>query len=80
MAISATSEPVAAAEPLGRPIYIDLGTRRRKAIRALRRGEGPLAAAVEQALSGIKAAGKYSNQPVVVVVRQRQDSIVDSIF
>jgi hypothetical protein len=82
MVTSVPYEPatVAAVEPLGRPIYIDLGTRRKKAIRQLSRGQGPLAAAVEQALNRIKGAGTFSNQPVVVVVRERPDSIMDAIL
>jgi Family of unknown function (DUF6200) len=56
------------------PIVVDLGKHRRKSIRQLRRGEGPLMDDVRGAVEELKSAGTIAGtaQPVVIIVRQRR--------
>jgi uncharacterized protein DUF6200 len=56
------------------PIVVDLGKHRRKAIRQLRRGEGPLMDDVRGCVEELRSAGSISAtaQPIVIVVRQRR--------
>jgi hypothetical protein len=55
------------------PIVIDLGKQRRKAVRALRQGQGELMEDVSKCIQELQAAGTLSAsaQPVIVIVRQR---------
>jgi hypothetical protein len=55
------------------PVVLDLGKRRRKQIRQLRRGRGKLLDDVNGAVEELRTAGTVSGdaQPVIVVVRQR---------
>jgi hypothetical protein len=55
------------------PIVIDLGKQRRKAVRALREGQGELMEDVSACIRELQAAGTLaaSAQPVIVIVRQR---------
>jgi Family of unknown function (DUF6200) len=58
------------------PIVIDLGRKRRKQIKQLRRGErGKLMDRIEDVLAQLKTEGVVSGkiQPVIVVVRERED-------
>lgn len=59
------------------PIIVDLGRKTRKKVKRLRRGEGPLMADISQVLSELQTAGKISASavPVVVVVREKEDSL-----
>jgi hypothetical protein len=59
------------------PIIVDLGKQSRKKVKRLRRGDGPLMADVSQVLSELQAAGKISASalPVVIVVREKEDSL-----
>jgi hypothetical protein len=56
------------------PVVIDLGKHRRKRVKALRRGTGPLAEEVNSALAELRMAGTVSSnaQTVVVIVRERR--------
>jgi hypothetical protein len=56
------------------PVVIDLGKHRRKRVKALRRGMGPLAEEVNSALAELRMAGTVSAnaQTVVVIVRERR--------
>jgi uncharacterized protein DUF6200 len=56
------------------PVVLDLGKRRRKQIRQLRRGSGKLLDDVNSAVEELRTAGTLSAdaQPVIVVVRQRR--------
>jgi len=56
------------------PIVVDLGKHRRKAIRKLRRGEGPLMDDVRGCVEELRSAGTIAAtaQPIVIVVRQRR--------
>jgi hypothetical protein len=69
---SSATEP----EPL-RPILIDLGSRSKKAIKELKRGEGPLLEEVMDALDDVRQSlgEQYKGKtllPVLVVYRQKQ--------
>lgn len=72
MATNTTAEAPAAADATNQ-IIIDLGKHRRKRVKALRRGGGPLVAEVNAAIAELKAAGTIgaSSQTVVVIVRQK---------
>ena len=56
------------------PIVVDLGKHRRKTIRQLRRGEGPLMDDVRGCVEELRSAGTIAAtaQPVVIIVRQRR--------
>lgn len=56
------------------PVIIDLGKHRRKRVKALRRGTGPLAEEVNSALAELRMAGTVAAnaQTVVVIVRERR--------
>jgi hypothetical protein len=56
------------------PVVIDLGKHRRKRVKALCRGAGPLAEEVNSALAELRMAGTVSPnaQTVVVIVRERR--------
>jgi hypothetical protein len=56
------------------PLVVDLGKKRRKAVKQLLNGEGKLLSVVNDAISELKAAGTISDgaQPVIVVVRPRR--------
>jgi hypothetical protein len=58
----------------GAPILIDLGKQRRKAIKALRRGDGVLMEEIGAALDKLRASGAVAEgaQMVVVVVRPKK--------
>ena len=55
------------------PVVVDLGKRRKKLVRRLRKGTGKLMDEVQAALGEVKRAGKISAnaQPVIVVVTQK---------
>jgi hypothetical protein len=65
-----------AAEQDLRPILIDLGSRSKKAIKELKRGEGPLLEEVEDALEEVRQSlgEQYKGNllPVLVIYRQKQ--------
>ena len=69
--MSSTSEPKAAASPA--PILVDFGKHRRKQVKQLAEGRGPLMAEVTSCLEELKAAGTVGADatPVIVVVRQK---------
>jgi len=56
------------------PIVVDLGKRRRKLIRLLRRGEGPLMDDVKVCVEELRSAGTIgaTAQPVIVVVSPKR--------
>jgi len=57
------------------PIFIDLGKRKRKAIRKLRRGRpGQLMDKIREVMEQLKEGGAVnaSAQPVVVVIREKR--------
>ena len=56
------------------PVIVDLGKKRRKAVKRLRRGSGKLMDEVNATLQELKNAGTIgaASQPVIVVVRERR--------
>lgn len=55
------------------PVVVDLGKHKRKAVKKLVKGEGPLVSEVESVIQDLKASGAVGEnaQPVVIVVRQK---------
>ncbi len=58
------------------PVVVDLGKKRRKQIRKLRRGQGKLMDEINLLVEELRTAGSISagTQPLVVVVRQKRRS------
>ena len=58
------------------PVIVDLGKRRKKLVRRLRKGTGKLMDEVRAAISEIQKTGRISAnaQPVIVVVTQKTKS------
>lgn len=56
------------------PVVLDLGKRRRKQVKQLRRGEGKLLDDINGAVEELRTAGTLSavSQPVIVVVREKR--------
>ncbi len=57
------------------PVIIDLGRKKRKSVKKLRRGEGKLMDEVEDVIQGLQADGHIAAdaQPVVVIVREKDN-------
>ena len=75
------------ASPLGTtlaPVVLDLGKRRRKQVKQLRRGEGKLLDDINGAVEELRTAGTLSalSQPVIVIVREkaRKSKSLKSLF
>jgi hypothetical protein len=58
------------------PIVVDLGKKRRKLVKELRRGSGKLMDDVQDTLQELRSAGSVAAnaQPVIVIVRERSRS------
>jgi len=56
------------------PIIVDLGKKRRKDVKRLRKGEGKLFDQVTSTIQELKTAGTISGnaEPVILVVRQKR--------
>jgi hypothetical protein len=56
-----------------RPVVVDLGSKKRKQIKKLRKGTGPLMEDVQELLDKLRAAGHLDAgaTPVVMVVKQK---------
>ena len=63
--------PPAAADSM--PVLVDLGKKKKKAIKRLRRGEGALMTDIAHEIEQLKAAGTVgaSVQPIIVVVKEK---------
>jgi hypothetical protein len=55
------------------PILVDLGRRRRKQVRRLRKGTGKLMDEINIAIGEIQRTGKIASdaQPIIVIVREK---------
>ena len=64
------------------PIVVDLGKKRRKAVKKLRGGTGKLMDQVNETLQELRNAGTIAAtaQPVIIVVRERRSSPVKSLL
>ena len=88
MAARTNSETLAAVETArtsmstNSPVIIDLGKRKRKAVKRLRRGEGKLLDDVNGAVAELRTAGTLSSdvQPVIVIVREKRRDKLKSLF
>lgn len=60
-------------------VIVDLGKKSKKAIKRLRKGEGKLMDEVNQCIKDLRESNKISGsaQPVVIVVREKMDSLKD---
>ncbi len=69
---TATEDPTAAA-----PLIIDLGRKKRKQVKDLRKGKGKLVDTVLETLEELKKNNQVSetSQPVIVVVESRRKSL-----
>jgi hypothetical protein len=56
-----------------RPVVVDLGSKKRKQIKKLRKGTGPLMDDVQELIEKLRAAGHLAAgaTPVVMVVKQK---------
>ncbi len=76
--MAATTASVTQAEPaksnVPSPVVLDLGKKRRKQIRQLRRGEGRLMDEINGCIEELRTAGTIgaASQPVVIVVQQKR--------
>jgi len=64
------------------PIVLDLGSKSRKQIRRLRKGEGKLMDRITQLVDDLKSNGTISGsaQPIIIVVKERaEDSLLSTI-
>jgi hypothetical protein len=61
-------------EPDVTPIFIDLGKKKKKAVKQLRNGKGKLVDQIQSTLADLRNAGTISMtaQPVIVVVREKR--------
>lgn len=64
------------------PVIIDLGKRRRKQVKKLRRGEGKLLNDINGAVAELRTAGTLTGdaQPVIIVVREKRSRKAKSFF
>ena len=79
MSDSATAKPVSPRTSEGPdPLIIDLGKHKRKDVKRLRKGDGPLVGMIASCLSELRESGQMAAgaQPVVIVVRERQKRAV----
>jgi hypothetical protein len=70
----ATKAPQGVTKAPADPIIVDLGKKRRKHIKALRKGKpGPLLTRIQEAIGALEADGTIAAgaQPIIVVVRER---------
>jgi uncharacterized protein YajQ (UPF0234 family) len=56
------------------PVVVDLGKHKRKAIKKLIKGEGPLIGDVQSVVADLRVAGTIAQdaQPVVIVLREKK--------
>ncbi|AGP33718.1 hypothetical protein BE04_26680 [Sorangium cellulosum] len=66
--VSTSASPAAAPEPLSSATVVDLGKQKRKDIKQLRKGQGPLAQAVLDTVAELKTSGTSPAGSIVVVV------------
>lgn len=72
----------AAANTSNGPVIIDLGKRKRKLVKKLRRGEGKLLDDVNGAVAELRTAGTLSAdvQPVIIIVREKRAKTTKALF
>lgn len=75
--MSAETAPKKAASESGEavvPVVIDLGKKKRKLVKRMRRGKGKLMDDVVESIEDLKESGEINKdaQPVIVVLRQKK--------
>jgi hypothetical protein len=72
--VPTATKQAAGATAKGDPVIIDLGKQKRKKIRQLRKGRGPLFAKVSDTQSGLKAKGvtDENSGPTIVLVKEKK--------
>ena len=62
-------------------VVIDLGKKKRKKVRQLRKGKGPLLGEVDEAIAELRADGTINEgvEPVIVVVRQKEKNPISGL-
>ena len=62
-------------------VVIDLGKKKRKKVRQLRKGKGPLLGEVDEAIAELRADGTINEGvvPVIVVVRQKEKNPISGL-
>ena len=75
--ITSPEQKIAGATTIGNaaaPIVLDFGKHRRKAVRALRKGEGKLMGELSAALDELRTSGAVSSsaQPIIIIVQQKR--------
>ena len=56
----------------GRTVYIDLGKKKKKRVKQLRKGKGPLVKLVDETVAALRAEGQLGPQDNVVVIVERK--------
>ena len=56
----------------GRTVYIDLGKKKSKRVKQLRKGKGPLVKLVDETVAALRAEGQIQADDQVVVVVERK--------
>jgi len=66
--------PDSTGDVMAEPVIIDLGKRKRKRVKRLQKGRGPLVGNVFDAIERLREQGEIAEdaQPVIVVVRQKR--------
>ena len=74
---AATAPPAAAAAEHDAPIVIDLGSRSRKQVKKLRRGQGKLMDRLAMVVEELKHSGTVAAgaQPIVIVVKEKRKDV-----
>jgi hypothetical protein len=56
------------------PVFIDLGKKKKKAVKQLRNGKGKLVGQIQSSLTDLKNAGTIpvTAQPVIIVIREKR--------
>jgi hypothetical protein len=76
MAATAEGTKPGSLTPTHAPVVVDIGKKRRKQVKQLRRGKGKLVAQVQACIEELRTAGTIaaSVQPVIVVVQEKRRS------
>lgn len=71
--MATTSDSTRTTSAAAEPIVVDLGKHKRKRVKQLREGRGPLMAEITHCVEELRAAGTIAQtvQPVVIIVRQK---------
>jgi hypothetical protein len=71
-AVSVQRDDGAPADDGFAPIIVDLGKQRRRRVKRLRKGRGPLLDVVRDTMEELKGSGQLGDRPVVFICRQKR--------